>query len=184
MTQEEILLFTLEQLDDLRIPYYVTGSVAVSIYGKPRFTHDIDIVISIYPTHISSLVEKCKSQFYISSDGLRDALQHHSVANLLHHSTGLKIDLWIPDLQQEYARAQFDRRHKEIAFGREIYFISPEDLLVQKLLWFKESESPRDWEDAVGIWELLRESLDRQYIDQWATHLSISSSWHQLSTHS
>ena len=39
-------LFT-ERLNSKKIPYAVTGSVASIIYGQPRMTHDIDIVINL-----------------------------------------------------------------------------------------------------------------------------------------
>ncbi|MBI3585759.1 MAG: hypothetical protein HY088_01355 [Ignavibacteriales bacterium] len=181
MKQEEILLYTLERLDKLRIPYFITGSVAVSIYGKPRFTHDIDIVASLFPTNISQLVQEFNPQFYISPEGIQDALAHHSMFNLIHHATGLKIDCWIHNPQNEFSRSQFERRREQTLFGLSMYFISPEDLLLQKLMWFKDSEATRHWDDAVGIWELQHSSLDHSYLEQWSNILSLTTLWYKLS---
>lgn len=179
-TQENTLLFTLDQLEELRIPYYVTGSVAVSIYGKPRFTHDVDFVVSILPSHISQLVERFKSQFYVSEVGLRDAFEHHSMANLIHQGSGFKVDLWMLDPKNSYARSQFERRQEKAAFGRRVFFISPEDIVLQKLLWFKETSADRDWNDVIGVWEFLSDSLDRRYIEQWSGQLSVTNLWRRV----
>lgn len=179
-TQEEILLFTLDQLDALRIFYYVTGSIAVGVYGKPRFTHDVDIVVSLHPAQIPLLVQQLQNDFYISAEGLQHALTHHSMANLIHHASGLKIDLWMLNKENEYSRTQCERRQQKDAFGRKLYFISPEDLVLQKLLWFTETQAERDWNDIVGIWEFLHTSLDMPYIRSWSDRLSLTHLFQKL----
>jgi len=47
MEQHELLLYLVECLEKLRIPYLITGSIASMAYGEPRFTNDIDIVADI-----------------------------------------------------------------------------------------------------------------------------------------
>lgn len=37
----------IDKLDEIKIDYFVTGSVASIVYGEPRLTNDIDIVISL-----------------------------------------------------------------------------------------------------------------------------------------
>ncbi|HEY4612299.1 MAG TPA: DUF6036 family nucleotidyltransferase [Bacteroidota bacterium] len=179
--QHEVLLLTLDRLDALKIPYYVTGSIAVTLYGKPRFTHDIDLVIAIYPAHIPSLVAQFQKDFYISPEGLQDALTHHSMANIIHNN-GMKVDLWMLNPENEYSLVQFERRRSAEAFGRKVFFISPEDLILQKLLWHKELSAERDWNDLLGVWEFLSDTLDLSYIQHWAERLSVSHSLEKLLT--
>ena len=43
--QHDLLELVANRLTHLQIRYFVTGSQASTIYGEPRFTLDIDIVI-------------------------------------------------------------------------------------------------------------------------------------------
>jgi len=45
--QRELLVKIAKILDKLKIPYLVTGGIGVLIWGKSRFTADIDIVIHL-----------------------------------------------------------------------------------------------------------------------------------------
>jgi predicted nucleotidyltransferase len=47
MSQQELLKRVIQVLKESRIQYMITGSVASSLQGEPRSTHDIDIVIAI-----------------------------------------------------------------------------------------------------------------------------------------
>lgn len=47
MSQQELLKKIIEILDGTGIQYMLTGSVASSLQGEPRSTHDIDMVIGI-----------------------------------------------------------------------------------------------------------------------------------------
>ncbi len=102
------------------------------------------------------------------------------MANLIHQGSGLKIDLWILDPKNSYARSQFERRQEKAAFGRKVFFISPEDIVLQKLLWFKETSADRDWNDVIGMLEFLSDSLDRRYIEHWSGQLSVTNLWRKL----
>lgn len=42
MQAAEIYFAYTDRLEALDLSYVVTGSVASSVYGEPRFTHDID----------------------------------------------------------------------------------------------------------------------------------------------
>ena len=46
----------LVRLERLAIPYFVTGSTAGILYGEPRMTHDVDIVVALKPSDVSRFV--------------------------------------------------------------------------------------------------------------------------------
>lgn len=56
MSQSELLRHAIEILDQIQIPYMVTGSLASSLYGEPRSTHDIDMLVELKESHISELL--------------------------------------------------------------------------------------------------------------------------------
>ena len=47
MEQLEVLRWVVDKLEKTRICYFITDSIASAYYGIPRFTHDIDIVLTI-----------------------------------------------------------------------------------------------------------------------------------------
>lgn len=49
MSQQALLKRIVEALDGAGIPYFLTGSLASSLQGEPRASHDIDLVIDIAP---------------------------------------------------------------------------------------------------------------------------------------
>src|SRR3972149_3908856 len=83
-------------LEHLDLPYLVTGSVAAMAYGEPRLTNDIDIVAAIEERHIASLItEFPEKEFYISDEMIREAIRHQGQFNIIHPTSGLKIDVII-----------------------------------------------------------------------------------------
>lgn len=174
MTEEDVLLEVLDLLDKLKIPYALTGGLAVSFYGHPRSTHDFDLVIQIPPgpTIIKKLLKAFGSDYYISEEGVIDALLHKTLFNIIHQETGLKIDLWILK-GTEYDREAFSRRKINKALGKKIFMLSAEDMILNKLLWYKVSEIDKHLKDAKGIYEIQKEKIDNKYLLRWALKLSV-----------
>ncbi len=69
MTQDELLRHVVSVLEELKLRYFVTGSIASIYYGEPRLTNDIDIVVDL-PEH--SIPELCAAfpaaEFYLSDE--------------------------------------------------------------------------------------------------------------------
>ena len=87
----ELLQKMVEVLNRLDIPYLVTGSVAAMAYGEPRLTNDIDIVVAIEERHVGGLVAAFPAtEFYISEEMIREAIQHRRQFNMIHPASGLK----------------------------------------------------------------------------------------------
>jgi hypothetical protein len=81
--------------EKLGITYYVGGSVASSVYGIARATMDVDIISELKQNHISLLVERLKSKFFIDGDMILDAIKNKSSFNIIHLASMLKIDVFI-----------------------------------------------------------------------------------------
>lgn len=97
----EILdLFSLytERLSLHKIDYIVTVSVASIVYGEPRLTHDIDLVILLQRAQIDDLISAfplslfyCPPKEIIINESKRSTRGH---INLIHHETGFKADIY------------------------------------------------------------------------------------------
>lgn len=174
LSQEKLLLLIIDRLESLGIPYMITGSIASSYYGRPRTTHDFDFVVEIHQGLISNIVQRFSPEFYVSEEGVLDALRRKSMFNFIHHQSGLKIDFWILDRTGEYDALRFQRRKNQEYFGRSIIMTAPEDLILMKLLWVKESHSDKQLSDVKGILMIQENRLDKDYLKLWAHRLSVS----------
>ena len=72
------------EFEDLKIQYYVGGSLASSLHGIPRATQDVDIIADIALQHIPKLVNALEAEFYIDGDMIREAIQRRKSFNLIH----------------------------------------------------------------------------------------------------
>jgi hypothetical protein len=166
-------------LDKLSVPYYISGSVASSAYGMPRSTLDVDIVADLKFWHVKPLVSMLESSCYIDSKMVSDAIQNHSSFNIIHLETMLKVDIFIVK-NTVYDREAFERRKKELLDEQqqasEFYLASPEDIILNKLDWYRlgEGVSERQWKDVIGVIKVQGNSLDRSYLRYWASELGLS----------
>ena len=154
-----------------KISYMLSGSVAMSIYSLPRFTRDFDFVVHLQPEDVPSLMDCFNKGYYCDEDAVKDAIKNKGMFNIIDHKSGYKADLII--LKNEpYRLAEFERR-KPVAFlNSQIYLVSPEDLIISKLIWIQQSHSSLQMEDIKSLLEL--EGLDTAYIRKWITALKIS----------
>lgn len=172
MTPEQLLYKIADILDKLKIPYAITGGFAVGVWGKPRFTADIDIIVELIPRNIPSLTNALlvvDKDVYVSKEAMEDALQRKSEFNFIHPQTGLKVDFWVRNSKADiYGKLKFERRIAKKIDNQKIFFVSPEDLILSKLSWYKESESSKHLEDIKSILDNKKLKVDLEYIKNWA----------------
>src|SRR3989338_6834316 len=179
MDQTSVLKFVVEQLNNSKVPYFLIGSFAVSYYGKPRATHDIDFKISLSQKAVKPLIEKFQKQVYISEEGIQDALKHQTMFNLIHFETNTKVDFWI--LQNDaFDQARFKRKKTVSLFGLDTFITTVEDLIIIKLKWYQESESDKHLNDIQGILEIQQDKIDKKYIQEWVGRLRLEKEWNQI----
>ncbi|MBI5701557.1 hypothetical protein HZC34_06955 [Candidatus Saganbacteria bacterium] len=171
---QELLKEVTSKLDDLEIPYAITGALGSSFYGQPRSTHDFDIVINLIAGkgQVKKIYDNFIKDYYVSEEAIVESLAHKTMFNLINHDTGIKIDCWILK-EDAFSRESFKRRRKEEFDGKSFYFLSPEDLVLNKLIWYKASESLKQLSDIRGILEIQKGKLDIDYIKKWAIKLKI-----------
>ena len=167
----------LQRLEDANISYIVVGSIASMIYGEPRLTRDMDIVIDV-GLQEASLFEKLFTQpeYYCPPiEVLGDEVRNRGQFNLLHVSTGLKIDVMVKKVT-EYDRSRFERRKRiEIWEGFSAFVAAPEDIIIKKLEYFKEGGSEKHIRDIRGI--VTNTELDQDYLKNWISKLHLENEW-------
>jgi DNA polymerase/3'-5' exonuclease PolX len=143
----------------------VTGGIAVSYWGFPRTTHDIDIVIEAKKEDKERIVALFKKDFYISPEATADAIKRRFTFNIIHLKSGTKVDFWLVK-KDAFGTLEFKRKLKRKIYNKEIFIISPEDLILSKLIGYKETQSTRRLEDAESI--LKTSKVNLEYIKKWA----------------
>lgn len=178
MVPYELLERVVEILERLGIPYLVTGSIAAMAYGEPRLTNDIDIVAGITEKQIPPLVAAFPAEdYYISADMIREAVRQRGQFNIIHPTSGLKIDVIIRrDTAFDHSRFQRVRRiHPAPSY--EANFAAPEDVIIKKMEYYSEGGSEKHMRDITGMLLTSPGEIDRDYIERWAVTLGLSEIW-------
>ena len=181
MDQYELLRHLVRCFEGLKIPYLVTGAMASIAYGEPRFTNDIDIVADIKEEHIAGLRE-CfpEEDFFLDKDTIKDAIQHKHQFNIIHPSSGLKIDVIIRK-GDAFDNSRFSRiKRIHPVEDTEANFASPEDVIIKKMEYYKEGGSEKHLRDITGILKISEELIDFNYISQWVERLGLKDIWEAI----
>ena len=153
-------------LNNLGIDYFVTGGFAVTVWGRMRTTNDIDMIIQLIKPQVKPLAEalrKISNYGYIDEETAVKAVQNDGEFNFIDPDTGYKVDFFVSQ-KEKFNAAEFRRKKTEIILGEKINFISPEDLILSKLRWYKMSQSSRHIEDIESILKISSGILDKKYL--------------------
>lgn len=183
MEQDELLRFAVGVLERLRLPYFVTGSIATVFYGEPRFTNDIDIVVDLPLARVGEL---CRAfppdRFYVDEESARAAVERRGQFNVIHPASGLKLDLVVPE-KDEFDRSRFARKVRvHPAADYEASFASIEDVILKKMDYYRRGGSEKHLRDIAGVLRISGEEVDAGYIEEWASRLGLSEIWQAIRT--
>ena len=178
-SQEDFLGRLIKKLDEQNIPYMLSGSVSSSLHGQPRATNDADIVIAPAEEQLIAFLKSLGDDYYVNPDAARDAFKSNSVFNVIDIPNSWKADLIIRK-NRPFSREEFQRRQKANIMGLDAWVVSPEDVILSKLEWAKNSKSSQQLQDALGVAAVQYDHLDRDYLYKWAKELQVESSLEEL----
>ncbi len=176
LEQQEVLRDFAERLDTLKIPYMLTGSIAMAYYALPRMTADIDIVIETNLYQSDLIIKNFEPDYYIPHGSMRSAILHKTMFNMLHEQTLVKID-WIVRKMDDYQINAFNRRRKVDFINFDVWIISHEDLILAKLVWAKKNDSEMQLRDVTN---LLRGTIDFEYLKLWAPRITVDKTLNKM----
>ena len=183
MPDHDLLHCFISRLNRLNIRYAVTGAIASIIYGEPRLTHDLDLVIELHLEDIDRFAAAFPlSEFYcppaeIIQIEIRRSQRGHF--NLIHHDTGFKADV--------YASGQ-DRLHqwalessRQVDFEGETFQVAPvEYVIFRKLQYYHEGGSEKHLRDISGMLEISWDQIDFDMLNRMIPQAGLAEPWEKI----
>jgi hypothetical protein len=163
-------------LDTAGVPYMLTGSLASSMYGVPRATNDIDIVIAPTRQQLLDVIQFYKRMSLYVEEHALTALASRTQFNVIDFANGWKVDLIIRK-DRDFSNEEFDRRETHEVGGIRLTIAAPEDVILAKMEWSKIGGSERQLVDAAGVLRMQLDKLNLGYIENWVKSLGLEEQW-------
>ena len=177
---EDVLRAVLPLLDRLGILYLITGGIAATVHGRPRFTQDIDFVVAPTRDQLDRLVDTLDHEFIVNRDAAREAYARRGEFNAIHRTLVFKVDFWFSTGDAFDASRLARAQRLEVAPGVSARVATPEDVIISKLLWLQEGATERSAEDIQGILRAHAGQLDIDYLGSMVRRLGLEQIWTPL----
>lgn len=181
MQQLDLFLIFTVPLESAGLNYMVGGSVASMVYGEPRLTNDIDIILDLDSRHASKLNALFPSDtFYCPPEEvliIESRRKQRGHFNIIHHATGHKADIYLAgeDILQSWGLNHI--KVIEISKESRLKIAPPEYVILRKLEYFKEGGSPKHKSDIIGMIAVSGDLLDKSFIEEWIDRLALRREW-------
>lgn len=176
LNEFDILKDVSNKLEKLKLPFMLTGSLAMSHYTEPRMTRDLDIVIQIHEHAIKNFCDEFAKDYYLAKEAITDAVKTLFIFNIIHLQSNVKVD-FIVRKNSEFRLTEFERR-KKISFGDfETWVASKEDLIISKIELINISDSDLQKRD---VNNLLKSGYDIDYLLYWLKKLNLLEIYEKL----
>ncbi|RKY93297.1 MAG: hypothetical protein DRQ01_05085 [Ignavibacteriae bacterium] len=170
-------------LNKNQIQYFVTGSVASIVYGEPRLTHDIDLVIFLLENEVQKFVNAFPiEKFYCPPDEIirtelkREVRGHF---NLIHHETGFKADIYFAGKEVLHLWAL--KNIQQIDFSCiNINVAPPEYVILKKLIFYKEGKAQKHLTDIQGMLTNSKDIINFSLLNDMISKMGLEDVWHTL----
>jgi hypothetical protein len=168
-TEIDVLRDVSRKFEQAGIAYMLTGSTAMNYYAEPRMTRDLDFVVALQASDWPKVKAVFEMDYYVPEAAAQSAIARRSVFNLIHFDSTIKVDCVVLK-ESDYRQAEFARRQQITVEDFALWIVSPEDLILSKLVWAKPSHSEMQLRD---VRNLLTKERDDQYLNQWADALGL-----------
>lgn len=170
------------RFEAIGVPYMVTGSTAGILYGEPRMTNDVDVVVALARSHVEALVAAFPiDEFYCPPDdviAIEIQRRQRGHFNLIHHATGFKADIYLAfDELHRWALAHV----RTLDLGGLTIRVAPiEYVIVRKLEYYREGGSDKHLRDIRGMLEVSAEAIDRAQLDRLIAERALAPQWQRV----
>jgi hypothetical protein len=178
MPAPEPLAVFIEPLERLGLPYCITGSVAASVYGEPRLTADVDVVLLLKMDDVAALRAVFPEHaYYVPPDETllgEIGRRARGTFNLIHHASLFKADVYLAGTDPLHAWALEHRRRIDLEGGG-TWIAPPEYVILRKLEFLREGGSDKHARDINFM--LAATPVDRSFLDTEVARLGVREQW-------
>jgi hypothetical protein len=182
MPEPDLIALFVRPLNDLGIRYLVSGSVAAMLYGEPRVTHDIDLVVFLRYNDIARLPTAFPPpEFYVPPPEVIGAelSRERGSFNIIHADSGLKADLYGVSRDEIDAWAFRNATNYSIK-GITINLAPPEYVIVRKLEFYREGGSEKHVRDIRSMLAVSGDQIDNSEINEWIQRRGVQEQWQKI----
>jgi len=180
MPEPDLLALFVARLEDAGVRHLVTGSVAATLYGEPRATHDIDLVVALSAAGRDALATAFpEEEFYVPPPEVVEAESERASRghfNIIHHASGLKADIYLVGDDELHAWA-FSRAHEYRIGDLAVHVAPPEYVIVRKLEFYSEGGSPKHLRDIRAMLDVSADLIDVATIADWVRKRGLIEAW-------
>jgi hypothetical protein len=180
MPETNPLWIFLGRLEGSGLRYMLTGAAASIIYGEPRLTHDVDLVVEMSQQEVVQIVRFFPSdEFYcppvevLESEAKRPLRGHFYI---IHHASGFKADFYLMGKDELHRWAMAGRKRIEMD-GWSIWVAPPEYVILRKLEYYREGRSEKHLRDIAGMLAISEESIDTESLRQRIEEYGLGREW-------
>ena len=158
-----VLLAALDTIQAGDFDYLLYGGLAAALWGEPRYTEDVDFVLFLPERHAYKFLREAARHGFAVEEDL--AIQQIQVSGWSLLPFGARKSPWHLDLtlgDSPFDKSALARKKEVELFDRKVSIASPEDLLIYKLVAWRD----RDVMDVHAIVKR-QKSLDLAYLKKW-----------------
>jgi hypothetical protein len=183
-----VMLPARRALKDLRVPYYLGGSIASSLHGMQQLAQDIDLVVDLGEQTLPSLFAVLGQHYLLEEDEAREAVREHKPFPLIHLDSLMKVDVVFPkreafatSMRQLIRGYTLDERYPPIQLA------SATEMILFKMQRYQRNERSRtdgmqddaEWNDILGMLKVQGPDLDLAVLAEWVGKLDVRETWHR-----
>jgi len=180
MPEPDLFRIFTDRLNRCDITYMITGSVAGIIYGEPRLTHDVDLVLELSAKQIKSMLEEFTGKdFYVPPvEVIRVEIARRTRGhfNIIHHMSGFKADVYLAS-DALHTWAMGARQHIQLD-DSSIWLAPPEYVIIRKLQYYLEGGSAKHTSDIRAI--LANTNVDLALVGKKAKEIGVAEVWDEI----
>ena len=180
MPEAELSLLFLRPLNKAGLRYILGGSVASMLYGEPRFTNDVDVVVFLRQEDIARLAEAFPPpEFYLPPAEIiaaEIARPEKGQFNAIHLPTGFKADIYTTG-RDEFNAWAFRNARKMDFKGETIVVAPPECVIVRKLEYYRESGPEKHLRDIRTMLRVSADQIDLSELQWWVRERGLGAEW-------
>ncbi len=160
--QDSLTLQVADALAACEFGYLLAGSFASNFYGIPRSTNDADFVLQLERGVGADFAAKLGDDFELDPQLGFEAVTGTYRQYVRHRKSPFEIELFMLS-KDAHDQERFARRCEQFLFGRKVWLLSAEDVIISKLRWARS----KDKEDVKDVMSVQRDRLDWPYIENW-----------------